>query len=155
MRSASWAPVERVVLYQDGEVVADLDVPVSQETDFATTVSLVVQRDGWIVGEASGSRSMFPAVAAQEFEPLSADAVIEAIGSSLDLSGLAPTGPLRPSRTLRLTPAAVTNPIWLDKDGDGWTPPEEPIARVRAAAGQAPVAPDVRERFAAIAGGAR
>ena len=45
------------------------------------------------------------------------------------------------------TPYAITNPIWIDVDGNGWTPPRPPLP---PPGGSARPSPDVRAQFDAL-----
>src|SRR5262249_37506017 len=106
-------------------------------------------RDAWFVVEASGSANLFPVVPPQEFEPLNVDQVINSLGAGLDLTGLAPSGNLKPRRTSIITPEAMTNPIWVDHDGNGrCDPPRAPLAN--APSPSATDNADVRRAFAAL-----
>jgi hypothetical protein len=78
--------------------------------------------------------------------------VLKARSAGLDLSGLNPTGVLKPDRTVMVTPFAITNPIWVDVDGNGFTPRLPRLQRERAPAAAAPP-PDVRDAFRALPGG--
>jgi hypothetical protein len=146
VRSPSWAPIDRVTVWVGGQIGAQTQVPAERATDFSADFVLAVDADSFAVVEASGTQSMFPILTMQEFESLNADAVINALGAGLDLSGLAASGPLTPDRTIEVTPHALTNPIWIDADGDGtWTPPLPPIARKRRGGRAAPL--DVVDAF--------
>ena len=101
----------------------------------------------WVVAEVTGTANMFPALTPTEFPPLDATVIIKALSVGLDLSTLPLTSKLRPSHTHIQTPYAITNPIWIDVDGDGWTPPKPPLSRKPAAAAPPP---DVRARFDAL-----
>lgn len=82
-----------------------------------------------------------------EFPPLDASVIIKALSVGLDLSSLPLVGKLKPSHVHLQTPYAITNPIWIDVDGNGWTSPRPPLSRTPAAAAPAP---DVRARFEAV-----
>lgn len=145
VRSAGWIPFERVRVHANGRTVLDEQVPVAQRHDYSTTLALALTTaDTWAIVEVNGSANLFPVLAPQEFEPLSAQAVITALGSALDLSGLDPYGVLRPSRTFQTKPIAITNPIWIDHDGNGWNPP----LVLAKPAHHHPKHPDLREAFA-------
>jgi Carboxypeptidase regulatory-like domain len=148
VRSARFAPVTKLRLWQNGVVVHEADIPAARANAYDTEVDLAVDEDAWVVAEVTGEANMFPVVPPQEFEPVSVDAVLEAIGSGLDLSGLSPTGNLKPSRTYPATPSAMTNPIWLDRDGDGEFDP--PLPRLTRKRSQKRVVPDVRDAFRAV-----
>lgn len=148
VRAPSWAQVDRVVIYANSEVVATRDVPAGQGTDYETTLTLRPPRDAWVVAEATGRGNMFPVLTATEFPPLDASVIIQSLSVGLDLSSLPLVSKLKPERTHASTPYAITNPIWVDVDGGGWTAPKPPLAR-RAPIAPAP-RPDLREQFEAI-----
>ncbi len=147
VRSANWIPFERVRVWSNGEVIHDLTVPPAEQHSFARNLTLALTTaDRWALVEVEGSANLFPILAPQEFEPLSAQTVINALGSALDLSGLDPYGNLRPRRTFQATPIAVTNPIWIDRDGNGFTPPVvAPVAKPAAKQKR-----DLRREFEAL-----
>ena len=148
VRSADWIPFDRVRLYANGATVLDETVPVGQRHDWTRQYSLAVTTaDTWVMVEVTGNDNLFPVLAPQEFEKLSATKVIDALGSALDLSGLDPYGALRPPRTYQATPIAITNPIWIDRDGDGFDPVGTP-----ATANKPPrrEPPDLRDVFEAL-----
>jgi hypothetical protein len=147
VRAPSWAKVDRLVVYANSQVVADQAIPASQGTDYATHVQLSLLQDSWVVAEATGTGNMFPVVAPTEFSPLDATVIIKALSVGLDLSSLPLISNLKPDHIHISTPYAITNPIWVDVDGNGWTPPRSPFARTGAEAGSSP---DVRARFDAL-----
>jgi hypothetical protein len=153
VRAPSWAKAERLVLWSNSAVVAEVDIPADRSTDFAETFPLTLARDAWVVAEVFGSDNMFPVVTAKEFEPLDASVVIKALGAGLDLSGLTPTGSLKPDKTEIVRPYAITSPIWVDIDGGGWLAPRPALSRERAP--QTAAVPDLRDVFAALPGGTR
>jgi hypothetical protein len=147
--SANFAPVETVRVWSNGKVAYELAVPAAQAHDFSAAVDVPLARDAWFVVEAFGSANMFPVIPPQEWEPLNVDQVINALGAGLDLTGLSPSGSLKPKRTNTVTPYALTNPIWVDHDGNGRFDPPLPPVQLHPAAKPAG-APDVRAAFAAV-----
>lgn len=148
VRSPSWAPVDRLRVYTTGgALVADQAIPPGQGTSYETIVRVELPRDGWVVAEVTGTANMFPVVTPTEFPPLDATVLITALSSGLDLSSLPIASSLKPVATHPTTPYAITNPIWLDVGGDGWTPPGPPLPRPSA---RPAVRPDVRRQFEAI-----
>src|SRR5690606_857774 len=127
VRAPSWAKVDRVKLYMNSEVVHDMPAP--NGTGFTMTLNVSPTRDSWVVAEVTGTQNMFPVITPVEFPPLDATIIIGALSAGLDLSELPITSKLRPQRTHPATPYAITNPIWIDRDGDGWTPPKPPLPR--------------------------
>jgi hypothetical protein len=150
--SANFSPFDRVRLWSNGELVADLEVPPDRRHHFETTIELPLERDRWVVAEVTGSESLFPIVPPLEFEPLDAEQVIEALGASIDLSALQPTGNLRPPRTYPVTPVAITNPIWIDREGDGFNSPLPPLGQRIGPTD--PARGDLRDALGAPSGGA-
>jgi len=147
VRAPSWATVDHLLLYANSQIVASQAIPASQGTDYQTTVHLDLTQDSWVVAEVTGSGNMFPALTPTEYPPVDATVVIKALAVGLDLSTLPLTSNLKPNRIHIQTPQAITNPIWIDVDGNGWTPPKPPLVRRRAPAGPAP---DVRAQFEAL-----
>lgn len=145
VRAPSWAPANRLVLYANSEKIAERVIPAAQATDFHAEFPVELARDTWVVAEVTGAASMFPVVAPVELPPLDASVLLKALSAGLDLSALPLAAKLRPADLHAVHPYAITNPIWLDRDGDGWTPPKGALAR-RASPG---TAPDVRHQFSA------
>ncbi len=153
VRSPSWAPVERIALWSNSQLVGQAEV--ADGTRAEARFRLACTRDCWVVAEVTGSASLFPVVPATEFEPLDTSVLFRALGAGLDLGALPLAGKLRPDATEVLRPFAITSPIWLDVDGGGFTPPRAPLPRRRATAERRtaePAWPDVRERFRAAPG---
>lgn len=147
VRAPSWAKVDRLIVYANSAVVADQAITEARGTDYETTLHLQLAKDSWIVAEATGTQNMFPVLTPTELPPLDATVIIKALSIGLDLSSLPLTSALKPARVHIQTAYAITNPIWVDVDGNGWTPPKAPLPRHPAAAAPAP---DVRARFDAL-----
>jgi carboxypeptidase family protein len=147
VRSPSWARVDHLVVYANSQVVASQVIPPDRGTDYETRVPLSLARDSWVVAEVTGTDNMFPVLTPTEFPPLDASVIIKALSVGLDLSSLPLVAKLKPSRVHIQTPYAITNPIWIDVDGNGWTPPRSPLSRLPAS--RAPP-PDVRGQFDAM-----
>ena len=69
------------------------------------------------------------------------------IAIGIDLSSLPITSNLKPQRLHTATPYAITNPIWIDRDNNGWTSPKAPLPTRLAPTGSPP---DVRAQFDAL-----
>jgi len=147
VRTASWDKVDRVIVYVNGLIVLDQAIPITDGDDYEVMVPLALTRDSWVVAEVTGSVNMFPVVTPVEFPPLEASVLITALSSGLDLSSLPLASPLVPDTTHVVTPYAITNPIWIDLDGNGWTAPLPALGRRAAPAG---TRPDVRRQFEAL-----
>ena len=99
--------------------------------DLATTVNHTPADDAWYVVIAMGSDDLSPLFTPVDIMPIQLQDVIDGAISeielgSFDLSSFASSGPPVP-RTFPVTPFALTNPIWVDKDGDGFDPPGIPV----------------------------
>jgi hypothetical protein len=148
VKTASWSKVDRLKLYMNSAVVAD--VPVTQ-LDFTTTIQVNPTVDAWVVAEVTGTTNLFPVLSATEFPPLDATIILGAMTAGingLDLSALPATAKLKPAGTHFSVPYAITNPIWIDHDGGGWKAPKPPLPQ-RFAPRAAPI-PDVRAQFEAL-----
>lgn len=148
VRAPSWAKVDTLVIYSNSQVLQTLQIPAAQATDFQTTINVSVAQDAWVVAEVTGQSNMFPVLSPTEFPPLDATVIIQALSVGLDLSSLPIASSLKPNRVHQSTPYAITNPIWIDVDGNGWTPPKQPLPRKPAA--KRTVLPDVRAQFEAL-----
>jgi hypothetical protein len=129
--------------------VAVYDQPIpAPGTDYVTTVPVTLTQDAWVVAEVTGDGGMFPVVSPTEFPPLDVSAIIGALSVGLNLSSLPIASKLQPIHIHPTTPYAITNPIWIDTNGDGWTPPQMPLPRKLP--NQKTVRPDVRAQFEAL-----
>ena len=150
VRAPSWAKVDTLTIYSNSQVVGmPIPIPAAQQTNFTTSVSITVAQDAWVVAEVTGTSNMFPVLSPTEFPPLDATVIISALSVGLDLSTLPIASSLKPKTTHPSTPFAITNPIWIDVDGNGFTPPKAPLKR-RAGKPSVTVLPDVRAQFDAL-----
>jgi hypothetical protein len=143
VHAPSWAPVNRLRLYSNSAIVADQPIP-APGTSFSTVIHLDLAQDAWVVAEVTGSSNMFPVLSPTEFPPLDATVIIQALSIGLDLSSLPITASLKPPSTHISSPYAITNPIWVDIDGNGFTPPKPALPK-RLASPR--VRPDIRDQF--------
>lgn len=146
--SPSWAKADHLTVYTNGGAVI-ADMPISG-THVEQTVSFTPAQDSWVVAEVTGSQNMFPVLTPTEFPPLDATIVINALfagGNGLNISGLPSANPIKPLRIHISQPYAITNPIWIDVDGGGWTPPKPALPTKRVTP---PARPDVRTQFEAL-----
>ena len=146
VRAPSWAKVDRLKVYVNSAVVHD--IAITSGTDFETTLNVMPgTADAWVVAEVTGTQNMFPVISPVEFPPLDATIILGALSAGFDLSTLPVTAKLRPNRIHTATPYAITNPIWIDRAGDGFTPPKPPLPQRVAPAKKLP---DVRAQFDAL-----
>nr|MBA3501958.1 hypothetical protein [Deltaproteobacteria bacterium] len=151
VRAPQWAKVDTLTIYSNSAVVRTIPIPADQGASFETVLTVTPPRDAWVVAEATGKSNMFPVVSPTELPPLDATVIITALAAGiegLDLSTLPIASKLQPVRLHQSTPYAMTNPIWIDIDGNGWTPPKTPFSsRVKPVPEERP---DVRTQFEAL-----
>jgi hypothetical protein len=146
VRAPSWGKPDTLVVYMNSATVQTIPIP--DGTNFTTTVMVSPTADSWVVAEVTGKQNMFPVVVPVEFPPLDATVLISALSAGLDLSSLPLASALKPARLHTATPYAITNPIWIDHDGNGtWTPPKGALP---AGAARVQDPPDVRQQFDAL-----
>ncbi len=145
IRAPSWGKPDKLLVYMNSALVQTIPIP--DGTDFTTTVNIAPTTDSWVVAEVTGTQNMFPVVVPVEFPPLDATVVISALSAGLDLGTLPIASTLKPQRLHTVTPYAITNPIWIDREGNGWNPPK-PLLPARTA--PSPTRPDVRQQFDAL-----
>lgn len=121
---APWVQIDHIRVSQDGTTLVDEAVVPETIGTGATaflratlTVPLTVASDGFVIVEAYGSESLFPSVYPNEIAPLQFTDVLAAFGSAF--GGGSVPGELMPTLTFQTTPFAISNPIWLDANGDG------------------------------------
>ena len=148
VHTAQWAKVDTLVIYSNSVVLKTIPIPPDQGADFETVITVAPMRDAWVVAEATGKSNMFPVVSPTELPPLDATVIINALSVGLDLSTLPIASNLKPERLHQTSPYAITNPIWIDIDGNGWTPPKTPfVSKVKPVSD---ARPDVRKQFDAV-----
>jgi hypothetical protein len=132
VQTPGWFDVDRVELYENGTLIYDWDLEEDHDPfiDLATTVQLTPEKDSWYVVIALGDDDLSPLFTPVDIMPVQLQDIIDgAIGEidigAFDLSSFANSGPPVP-RTYPVTPFAVTNPVRVDLDGDGFEPPGLP-----------------------------
>ena len=134
VKAAPWVDVSRAALLLPfGERVV---IPVGKaaadgvtRVDVTQRVRVPDGRDSWIAAEASGDRSLYPVVVPFEVPPLLLNDAVNSVGAAVGLKD--DYGTLRPHQIAQTTPFAVTNPIFVDGDGDGsWGLPRQKHAKV-------------------------
>ncbi len=129
VRAAGWVGADRWRLIANGEVVREGAVELVRG-EWRGEVTLNVVEDTWFVLEVEGDRSMFPVLLTNEIPPLD---IASALGSLAEPFGFGggPAG-LEPELTNVVKPFAFTNPIWVVRQGDSFTPPNPPQAVCRS-----------------------
>jgi hypothetical protein len=116
----AWMQVDEVQLFVDGTPFVTLPIVPGQRPLLAASVTVPVAHDSWIVALASGKRPLPP----------------DLVGEYGHAGGQ------------EMRPWAITNPIFIDADGDGWqatgrwAAPLHVVAPLTAPAGRGPVPAD-------------
>jgi hypothetical protein len=120
--------VDHVELYENGTLIQvwDIDEPLDDDVDLDTTTEVDPSGDAWYVVIAMGRDTLDPLYTPVEIPPIQLQDVVTDALSGVDAvsSFLGPAIPI--PRTFPLYPYALTNPIWVARDGDGFDPPGLP-----------------------------
>jgi hypothetical protein len=142
----NWMEIDKAVVYANGEVILEIDIPAG-ERDFTTTRTVSIDVDSWFVLEVTGPTNLFPVIGPKEFRNPTILEIVNSLGASFDLSALDPFGNLSPSEAQRPFPQAITNPIWVDRDGNGQFDPPGVAGVTSARKRPGPTIEDVRRTF--------
>ena len=124
VQSPTWFNVDRVELYENGTLIEEFTIesPNTSVVNLSTDVEITPTKDSWYVVIALGDDDLAPLYTAVEIPPVQLqDVVLEAFGDvelSIDISSfLSPAVPI--PRDFPIIPFALTNPIFVDQNGDG------------------------------------
>ncbi|MCB9670419.1 MAG: CehA/McbA family metallohydrolase [Alphaproteobacteria bacterium] len=132
VQAPTWMGVDRVELYENGTLIQEWEVEDIAVVDrFQTTYTVTPTRDSWYVVAVASDDDMRPVLTPVELPYVELQAVVtEALGSVESVGSLvSPAAPI--PRTYPAMPYAITNPIWVDRDGDGFDAPGNPAWLVR------------------------
>jgi hypothetical protein len=130
IRAADWVGADRFKLIGNGRPVEidNDDSPTVYEFDlqngeFKETFDVGLEGDSWFVLEVRGDNNMFPVYPPLEKPPVNFQSIFEQVAGPLGFGGGGREG-LKPDQTRRMTPFAVTNPIWVvdARQTDGGSP---------------------------------
>lgn len=122
VQTSVWCTPDRIHVYLAKQLARAISIPPEQARHFSTVVDLEVAGDTFVVVEVVGSKSTFPIVPGEEYASVPENDIFAAIGGSLGFH-MDSYGNLRPQIRHDVTPYALTNPIFVDGDGDGrWQP---------------------------------
>jgi hypothetical protein len=128
VQAPGWIGVDRVEVYQNGAMIHAWEGLPNDggALRLAETLPLAVTQDSWFVVIAVGQDDLSPVFTPVEMPPVELqDVVTEALADVPSVgSFLSPAVPIL--RTGPVLPFALTNPIRVDVDGAGWTPPGIP-----------------------------
>ena len=95
--------------------------PVDGAGKHVLELDVATPNEGFLLVEVTGTASEFPSVYPNEVPPLQFTDVIGALGSSFGVASKADA--LKPTQIVVTSPYALTNPVWVDVDGDGKVTP--------------------------------
>ncbi|MEZ4321114.1 MAG: CehA/McbA family metallohydrolase [Myxococcota bacterium] len=127
VQAPTWMGVDRVELYENGTLIREWsveDAPVVER--FQATHTVTPAQDSWYVVAVAADDDMQPVFTPVEMPYIELQTVVtEALGGISAVSSLiSPATPI--PRTFPVLPYAITNPIWVDRDGDGFDAPGVP-----------------------------
>ncbi|MBM4367001.1 MAG: CehA/McbA family metallohydrolase [Deltaproteobacteria bacterium] len=127
VEAPSWMSVDRVELYQNGVLIHEWEGLDPDVLKFSQELAIEVDKDSWFVVIAMGDDDLGPLFGPVDIPPVQLqDVVVEALSSVPSVGAfVSPAVPI--PRDGPVLPFALTNPIWVDVDGDGKiTPPGIP-----------------------------
>ncbi len=128
VQSPTWFNVDRVELYRNGELLEEwaVETPNADIMNFSEVYTDDPDGDAWYVLIAMGEDDMSPLFTPVDIPPVHLDTVVlEALGGVSALSTFLSEAAKVPL-TQPTYPYALTNPIWIDRDGDGFDAPGLP-----------------------------
>lgn len=137
VQAPTWVPVERVELYENGSLIREWEVTSRDDeiVRFSETLEVSPAKDSWYVVMVMAEGDLYPVFTPVEMPPIELDAVVtEALVGVEAVANLIEPGIPIP-QIHPVMPFALTNPIWVDRDGNGfdapgfpawWVEPEDP-----------------------------
>ena len=127
--SPGWFNIDRVELYENGRLIEEWDtntIDNASVLNFSESLTVTPDKDSWYVVIAAGGDDLSPVFTPVEFPPIFLEDVVLGALEGIGLDGiLAEAVPV--PRAFPVHPYALTNPIWVDADGDGeFAPPGIP-----------------------------
>lgn len=137
VQAPTWMSVDRVELYENGTLIREWEVePTGDVLRFAERLELTPAADAWYVAIVAGQGDLAPVFTPVEIPYIELQLIVtEALSGvpSVPASLIGEATPI--PREFPIRPFALTNPIWVDRDGDGFDAPGLPGWLVRPAGG--------------------
>lgn len=134
VQAAPWVDVDSLRLIENGRVIDEVAITRDDGVRFEFEGTLNPAADSWYVVEVEGDGSLFPVMPPLEIPPIQIAEALSTIAGPLGFGG-ADLGDLQPGGRQQVTAYAITNPIWVDLGGDGFTPPGNPARACEPADG--------------------
>jgi hypothetical protein len=126
VQAPTWMAVDRVELYRNGTLIHEWTGLAQDVYRLVQDLTVPVDRDSWFVIIAVGDGDLSPVFTPVEMPPVELqDVVTEALSDVPAVGSLLSPGVPLP-RTGAVLPFAITNPIYVDFNGGGWTAPGLP-----------------------------
>lgn len=124
VQAADWIDVDMGRVWVNGLVVEEFPIELDGRRFRHETRVTDLVGDAWIVIEVFGDGSMFPVVRPVDIPPVQFSDAFSTLSGPLGFGGDSVYGDLEPVRTGIFTPIAITNPVYVNVDGDGtWDAP--------------------------------
>jgi len=129
VQSPGWFSIDRVELYENGRLIEEWaagDIDHGSVLNFSTTYTVTPDKDSWYVVIAAGGDDLSPVFTPVEYPPIFLEDVVTGALAGIGLGDFLSEAIPVP-RAFPIHPYALTNPIWVNADGDGvFTPPGIP-----------------------------
>lgn len=139
VQAPSWMGTDRIEFYENGTLIREIAIePTSDSLRYLETFEHEVTEDAWYVVIVTSDDDLAPLFSPVEIPYIPLEEVVTEALSGVPAVGNLLTAAEPWPRTYPIHPYAVTNPIWVDLDGDGWDAPglpawleapDEPAAR--------------------------
>ncbi|MBW2254991.1 MAG: CehA/McbA family metallohydrolase [Deltaproteobacteria bacterium] len=127
VQAPTWMDIDRVEIYQNGTLIHVFEVDIEGDPyRLEETLEITLSEDAWFVAIAMGDEDLAPLFTPVEvpYIPLD-DVVMEALGAVEAVTAfLTPSVPI--PHVYPIYPFGLTNPIWVDLDGNGFDAPGIP-----------------------------
>jgi len=127
VQAPSWMDADRVEIYRNGQLIDVWDIPPGPAVvRLSRAESYPVDDDSWFVAIVTGDDELAPVFTPVEIPYVDLQLVVtEALAGVPSVSALLSEAAPFP-REFPIHPYAVTNPVWVDVDGDGFDAPGVP-----------------------------
>jgi len=129
VQSPSWFDVSQVELYENGTLVDSwaIQTPNDSVINFEIATDRTITEDAWYVVVALGTDDdLSPVFTPVEIAPIQLQDVVSDALSGVDAVATLLDSAVPIPRTFPIYPYGLTNPIWVDIDGDGFDAPGIP-----------------------------
>jgi hypothetical protein len=133
VRAASWIDTSEIIIFKNGRILKTITI--SKTTDIVRYSEDIPGidisgGDAWFVVSVKGNGDMWPVVRSDEIPPFQISEAVSLLQDSLlqGISSLITMGQascILPAQVRRVTPYAITNPIWISTKGNNKYTPDQ------------------------------